>query len=104
MGIVDPADDTVQRFVVLHYRFDPARRQRTDVTVAAFDDETEFLQDLERRRRRLHDQQAAGLAEAAERISGVVKEAGYAARQDARRAEWKRFSRKKHRARKRGRT
>lgn len=104
MGIVDPADDTVQRFVVLHYRFDPARRLRTDVTVAAFDDEGEFLQDLERRKRDLNDQQAAGLAEAVERISGVVREAGYDARQDARRAEWKRFNLTKHRARKRART
>ena len=103
MGIVDPGDDTVQRFVVLHYRFDPARGQRTDVTVAAFDDEGEWLQDLELRKRRLHEQQEAGLAEAAERISGVVKEVGYSARQDARRAEWKRFNFKRHRARKRGR-
>jgi hypothetical protein len=59
MGIVDIADDTITRFVVRHYRYDPERHERRHVVVAAFDNEAEFraLMDsieAEIRRRRAH--------------------------------------------------
>lgn len=42
MGIVDIADDSIRRFVVRHYRYDPTRHERRHVVVKAFDNETEF--------------------------------------------------------------
>lgn len=42
MGMVDPADDGIRRFVVRHYRYDPERRERRHVVVAAVDNEVEF--------------------------------------------------------------
>ena len=39
---VDPNDDSVWRWVVQHYRFDPERNQRRRVVVAAYDNEAEF--------------------------------------------------------------
>lgn len=40
--MVDPADDGIRRFVVRHYRYDPERRERRHVVVAAVDNEVEF--------------------------------------------------------------
>ena len=58
MARVDPDDDSIRRFVVQHYRYDPDRRQRRRVPVAAFDNYDEFVAaidelsaDIERRRR-----------------------------------------------------
>jgi hypothetical protein len=39
---MNPDDDTVRRYVVLHYRYDPDRRERRHVVVGAFDDESEY--------------------------------------------------------------
>ena len=39
---VDPEDDDIRRFIVHHYRYDPQRRERRHVVVAAFDNEREF--------------------------------------------------------------
>ena len=41
MAQVDPDDDSIKRFIVHHYRYDPQRRQRRNVVVAAFDSEVE---------------------------------------------------------------
>jgi hypothetical protein len=38
---VDPEDDSIERFIVRHYRYDPQRRERRHVVVAAFDNEQE---------------------------------------------------------------
>jgi len=43
---VDPSDDSKTRYIVFHYRFDAARRERRNVQVAAFDDEAEFLAEM----------------------------------------------------------
>jgi len=37
-----PGDDSIERFIVRHYRYDPQRRGRRHVVVAAFDNEPEF--------------------------------------------------------------
>jgi len=39
---VDGGDDSIRRFVVYHYRFDPERPERRHVLVAAFDKKREF--------------------------------------------------------------
>lgn len=45
MGVplVAADDESIRRFVVTHYRFDPERRERRDVVVAAFDNDEEFI-------------------------------------------------------------
>ena len=37
------------RLVAWHYRFEPLRRQRRNVTVAPYDDEAEYLDEISRR-------------------------------------------------------
>jgi hypothetical protein len=75
---VDPGDDSIQRFIVRHYCYDPQRRERRHVVVAAFDDEQEFracidsVQDgIEARRERGEP------VDPREHASGVVQEPGY---------------------------
>jgi hypothetical protein len=41
VATVDVEDDSIRRFVVRHYRYDPERRERRHVVVAAFDNEAE---------------------------------------------------------------
>jgi len=77
MGTVDVRDDGIRRFVVRHYRYDPARRERRHVVVAAFDNRREFRAcfasvDAEIRSRRA----AGGSVDAMEHASGIVREPG----------------------------
>jgi hypothetical protein len=89
MARVDPADDTIRRYVVRHYRYDPSRRERRHVDVAAFDDESEFQEFMFHLMGELEELKHAGDAEPSEHISGVIKQAGYQATQSARRLEWR---------------
>jgi hypothetical protein len=73
---VDPDDDTITRFVALHYRYDPARHERRDVVVAAFDHEHELVDFLASESDALKSRQATGDADGHERITGVVLEPG----------------------------
>ena len=78
MARVDPGDDSIERFIVRHYRYDPQRRERRHVVVAAFDNEPEFracMQDVhaEIRRRR----EAGEPVDPCEHVSGTVHEPGY---------------------------
>jgi len=45
---VDHEDDTIWRWVIQHYRFNPKRRERRNVIVAAYDNETEFRAEFNR--------------------------------------------------------
>lgn len=77
MGIVDIADDSIRRFVVRHYRYDPTRHERRHVVVAAFDNEMEFRAlidsvDADIRRRRGAGEQVGRN----EHASGTVYEPG----------------------------
>lgn len=54
MAAVDPDDDSIKRFIVLHYRYDADRRERRNVVVQAFDNEREFHAALTARRALLH--------------------------------------------------
>lgn len=42
MPSVDPDDDSIRRWVVRHYKYDPDRRERRHVTVGAFDTKRDF--------------------------------------------------------------
>lgn len=75
---VDPEDDTIWRFIAWHYRYDPQRRERRNVVVAAFDNRAEYFACMksisaEIERRREHGE----TVDPREHASGVVHEPGY---------------------------
>jgi hypothetical protein len=75
---VDPDDDSIERFIVRHYRHDPQRRERRHVVVAAFDNEREFQACMDGVQAEIrHRREAGEPAEQGEHASGVVHEAGY---------------------------
>jgi hypothetical protein len=75
---VDPEDDIIRRFIVRHYRYDPARGERRHVVVAAFDNEPEFLACIERVRAEIGQRRERGeRVDPREHPSGVVYEPGY---------------------------
>ena len=75
---VDPGDDTVKRFIVRHYRYDPQRRERRHVVVAAFDNEREFQACMDSVQAEIRRRREAGEpVEPGEHASGVVHEQGY---------------------------
>lgn len=53
---VDPGDDSICRWVLHRYRFDPERRQRRNVVVAAYDNEAEFEVALASYARRIQEE------------------------------------------------
>jgi hypothetical protein len=78
MARVDPEDDTIRRFIVRHFRYDPARRERRHVVVAVFDNELEFLACAERVRAEIGERRESGeRVDPREHASGVVYEPGY---------------------------
>jgi hypothetical protein len=79
MSAVDPEDDDIARWVVHHYRYDPARNERRNVVVAAFDNEQEFHLEIAKLAAELRVGQAAGSRSAGEQISGVALPVGYLA-------------------------
>jgi hypothetical protein len=89
MARVDPDDDTITRIVLCHYRYDPDRRERRHVVLAAFDNEEEYWQAANEAGEALKIRQGAGLAEPIEHITGAVKPAGYAEEARLKRAEWR---------------
>jgi hypothetical protein len=101
MAVVDPDDDSIDRYVVWHYRYDAVRNERRNVVAAAFDDEQEFLAQIKRRVGQLDELQARGEADEREHIGGVWKPAGEATEQPRRRTKWKVHRFKKARVRKR---
>lgn len=76
MPEVDPEDDTLTRFVIWHFRYDPDRRERRNVLVTAYDEEAEFEQAIEVLSRDLELCKARGDAEECESLGGVVYEPG----------------------------
>jgi hypothetical protein len=75
---VDPDDDSTYRWVVWHYRYDPDRRERRNVVVAAFDNPHEFHADIEKRAAQLRACEERGDdVDPAERISGLMQQPGY---------------------------
>ena len=77
MARVDPDDDAVRRYVVRQYRYDPQRRERRHVVVAAFDDEHEYEQCFRATSEELRRRKSAGEdVDAREHVSGIVLEPG----------------------------
>lgn len=78
MARVDPEDDNIKRFIVRHYRYDPQRRERRYVVVAAFDNEQEFRACMEIVRADIGRRRDSGEPiDPNERASGTVHEPGY---------------------------
>jgi hypothetical protein len=77
MAQVDREDDSITRFIVHHYRYDPQRRERRNVVVAAFDSEAEYdacmrevREEIERRR------EAGEEVDPREHVTGTIYEPG----------------------------
>jgi hypothetical protein len=77
MPEIDPNDESLDRWVVQRYRYDPARRERRNVDEAAFDNEAEFLTYIEEAAQLLAEQKSAGLAESVEHYSGRHLDPGH---------------------------
>jgi len=81
MAVVDPEDDSIRRFVVFHYRYDPDRSERRQVLVAAYDRRREWEADLQRRNAALDRRRAADSAfDRRETVCGAVHQPGHLAR------------------------
>lgn len=77
MGRVDIEDDSIRRFVVWHYRYDPERHERRNVVVGVFDTDAESSEMLARIRADIERRTAAGeRVEPNEHGSGAVYEPG----------------------------
>ncbi len=78
MAQVDPEDDSITRFIVRHYRYDPARRERRHVIVAAFDNEREFHSGMNRVTAEIAQRRDRGEhVDPGEHASGVVFDPGH---------------------------
>ena len=77
MAQVDPQDESLDRWIVQRYRYDPERPERRNVTEIAFDNETEFEAYMDEARLRLTREKAEGLAEPVEHYLGVFHEPGH---------------------------
>ena len=80
MAQVDPDDDALTRYVVYHYRFDPERRERRNIVVAAYDSSEEMVADIDRRAEDLRAGRDAGESDEREQLSGVVWPPGHSHR------------------------
>lgn len=79
---VDPDDDSIRRYVVHHYRYDPERHERRHVVVAAFDNEKEYKLCIDETAAALRRRKSSGdVSDAREHVSGTVYEAGDRQRQ-----------------------
>lgn len=85
MARVDPDDESIDRYVVQRYRFDPERHERRNVTEVAFDDAAEFEAYLRDAGPRLEAEKVAGAAEPVEHYSGHHREPGHRERMRRRR-------------------
>jgi len=78
MPRVDSDDDSIERFIVRHYRYDPQRRERRHVVVAAFDNEQEFGACMENVQAEINARRERGEpVDPGEHASGIVHEPGY---------------------------
>jgi hypothetical protein len=75
VATVDPDDDSIARWVVWHFRYDPDRGQRRNVVVAAFDSAEEFHAEIQKRVDQLRVRRERGEeVDRAERIGGKMYE------------------------------
>lgn len=81
MPQVDPEDDSIWRFVLHHYRFDPARNQRRNVVVAAYDNQAELDAAVQALARLVHSEIAEGKRDPKESVGGTQLHPGHDAEQ-----------------------
>ena len=75
---MDPEDDSIERFIVRHYRYDPHRRERRHVVVAAFDNDQEYSACMESVQAEIEARRERGeQVHPTEHVSGIVHEPGY---------------------------
>ena len=60
MAHVELNDDSIRRYVVQHYRYDPERRETRHVQVAVVDNEREYRVEYQRANAVLEDRRARG--------------------------------------------
>jgi hypothetical protein len=72
MAEVSPEDDSRQRYVLNHYRFDPERRERRNVVVGAWDSEAEFSREERRLRDVVGRRISAPDGDSRESLSGTI--------------------------------
>jgi hypothetical protein len=77
MGIVDLNDDTVDRYVVWHYRFDESTSHFRKIPLAAFSTSREARRLFEVESQELLKKKESGLADAREYISSDQKKRGH---------------------------
>jgi hypothetical protein len=78
MAEVDPEDDSIHRFIVRHYRYDPHRHERRHVVVAAFDNERQMWDCMEEIGAQIRRRRDAGEeVDRGEHASGLHHEPGY---------------------------
>jgi hypothetical protein len=83
VAAVDPNDDSIQRWVVWHFRYDPERKQRRNVVVAAFDNLDEFNETIQRLAAELRQRKDRGeTVDHREHIGGTPYEPGHHRLQD----------------------
>jgi hypothetical protein len=90
---VDAGDDTIDRWIVRWYRFDPERHERRHTIVVAFDNAAEMAAEVARLNHQLRDRKRAGMSEDVEWISAVHHHVGYKDEMAARRVAWSVFRR-----------
>jgi hypothetical protein len=84
MASVDPADDSLRRFIVRHYAYDPDRHERRHIVVAVYDNEREFKDRIDRLSRELKNRRERGEpVDPREHISGTCVQPGEAHRRAA---------------------
>lgn len=71
MAEVDPKDDSISRWALHHYRFDPERRQCRNVVIAAYDNEADFDEALETYRQRIRAPRSTAVPATTLRMSAV---------------------------------
>lgn len=76
---IDPNDDSIDRWVISHYRYDPERRERRNMVVACFDNRRASMKFFDRANSELKVAQSEGRADKKERITGARLKAGYRA-------------------------
>lgn len=78
MARVDPEDDSIERFIARHYRYDPERRERRHVVLAAFDNEQELHACMDSVRDEIQARRDRGEpVDPSEHPSGDMREPGY---------------------------
>lgn len=77
MAHVDLSDDSIRRYIVRHYRYDPERHERRHVVVAVVDNRREYRAELERASAALENRRRQGNdVDPREHITGTIREPG----------------------------